>query len=379
MKLSNRVLSLGASATLAMKARTKALEDQGIRVISLSAGEPDFETPACIVKAAHAALDKGVSRYTGVRGNDALVNAMRAKFKRDQGLDYGPAQVLSSTGAKGSLALAFDALLNPGDEAIILTPYWVSYPEMVKLAGATPVFAKPTLESIEAAISAKTRVLVVCSPNNPDGSLFPKSFMKALMRRLEGTDIWVISDEIYEHLVFDGLKVTSPASVSADAGARTVVINGVSKGYAMTGWRVGIAGGPESAIGAMAKLQEQRYTCIPTICQAAAAYALHEPDELKEEIAKMRAAYEHRRDVFMAEIAKIPGVTCQKPQGAFYAFPNLGVDDVEFANRLLSEAHVGVVPGGAFGAPGHVRISLASSLEDIVAGVRAIHQMLAPV
>ncbi|MES2503607.1 MAG: pyridoxal phosphate-dependent aminotransferase [Myxococcota bacterium] len=379
MKLSNRVLNLGSSPTLAMKARTKALHDQGIEVISLSAGEPDFETPACIVEVAHRALDKGVSRYTGVRGNDELISAMRLKFKRDQGLDYAPAQVLSSVGAKACLSLAFDALLEPGDEAIILVPYWVSYPEMVKLSGATPVFAKPTLESINAAITPKTKAIVVNSPNNPDGAVYSKEFFQGMMKLLEGTGVWVISDEIYEHLVFDGLKHVSPASVSEDAYARTIVINGVSKGYAMTGWRVGIIGGPEPAVSAMVKLQEQRISCIPTICQMAAAYALTEPAELKVEIEKMRLAYQERRDRFMEAIVQIPGVTCEKPQGAFYTFPNFSArfpDDTALANALLADAHVATVPGTPFGMPGHLRISLASKLEEILAGVDKIKQFL---
>ncbi|MBL4818900.1 MAG: pyridoxal phosphate-dependent aminotransferase [Deltaproteobacteria bacterium] len=380
MKLSKRVLELEASVTLAMKAKSKALADQGISVISLSAGEPDFETPSCIVQAAHKALDAGVSRYTAVRGNDDLISAMRHKFKRDQNLDYDATQVISSCGAKSSLSMAFDAVLSPGDEAIILTPYWVSYPDMVKLTGAKPVFAQPSIESIEQALSEKTRVIIVNSPNNPSGQVLPKSFFQDLMKKLEGTDVWVISDEIYEHLVFDDARHISPASLSKDAYSRTIVINGVSKGYAMTGWRVGITAGPKEVIGAMTKLQGQRYTCIPTIAQKAAAYALSEPPELQTEIEKMRSAYQERRDKFLEEISKIPNVKCSKPQGAFYAFPDFSAygDDIALAEKLLGEAHVSMVPGSAFGAPGHLRISLAASEEDIVAGVQKIGAYLSP-
>lgn len=379
MKLTQRVLNLAPSATLGMKARAKVLQDQGIRIISLSAGEPDFETPTCVIQAAHQALDKGVSRYTGVRGSDALISAMRLKFKRDQGLEYSVNQVLSSIGAKSSLSLAIDACLEPGNEAIILKPYWVSYSELVKLAGATPVFAEPSLDSIKQAITSKTRVIFLNSPNNPDGSVLSEAFLRDLMTLLEGSEIWVLSDEIYEHLVFDGVKHISPASLSKDAYERTLVISGVSKGYAMTGWRVGIAGGPEQLVSAMAKLQEQRYTCIPAICQAAAVYALSEPPELKIEIERMRAAYQNRRDQFLEAILKIKNLSCQTPKGAFYALVNFSQrypNDLELAERLLSEAHVATVAGTPFGAPGHLRIGLAASLEEILAGVRKIAEFL---
>lgn len=380
MKLSQRVLTLAPSATLGMKAKAKVLLDQGIKITSLSAGEPDFETPACIIQAAHKALDQGVSRYTGVRGTDALIAAMRLKFKRDSGLDYAANQVLSSVGAKSSLALAIDACLEPGDEAIILKPYWVSYPELVKLAGATPIFAEPSLESIQKAITPKTRAIFLNSPNNPDGSVYSEVFLRGLMKLLEGSQIWVFSDEIYEHLVFDGVKHLSPASFSKDAYERTLTISGVSKGYAMTGWRVGIVGGPEKLVSAMAKLQEQRYTCIPAICQAAAVYALNEPPELRVEIERMRAAYQHRRDKFLEAILKIEGLACETPKGAFYAFVDFSKrypNDLELADRLLSEAHVATVAGTPFGAPGHIRIGLAASLEEILEGVEKIRKFLA--
>lgn len=379
MKLSHRVLSLAPSATLAMKARAKVLQDQGIRIISLGAGEPDFETPACIIQEAHKALDRGVNRYTAVRGNDDLIAAMRLKFKRDQKVDYTASQVLSSPGAKASLSLAIDACLEPGDEAIILKPYWVSYPELIKLAGAIPVFVEHNLEAIQKAISPKTRAIFLNSPNNPGGFVLGESFLRDLMKMLESTDIWVISDEIYEHLVFDGLKVISPASLSQDAYDRTLVITGVSKGYAMTGWRVGIAGGPEELVSAMAKLQEQRYTCIPGICQAATAFALSEPPELKLEIERMRAAYEYRRDLFLDAISKIEGISCEKPQGSFYAlvdFKKCYPNDEDLANLLLSKAHVATVSGTAFGAPGHLRLSLAAQPQDILEALSKIERFL---
>ena len=362
-----------------MKARVKALKDQGIQIISLSAGEPDFETPACIIQAAHQALDAGVNRYTASRGTDALIKAMRFKFKRDQNLDYAATQVLSSVGAKSSISLATEVCLEAGDEAIILKPYWVSYPDLVKLAGAKPVFAQSNLDSIQRAITPKTRAIFLNSPNNPDGSILSEDFLSGLMKLLENTEIWVISDEIYEHLVFDGNKTVSPAIFSRDAYERTLVVSGVSKGYAMTGWRVGIAAGAEPLISAMAKLQEQRYTCVPAISQAAAAYALTEPPELKVEIEKMREAYQHRRNACLEALSRIENISCQTPQGAFYALIDCSKyhpHDEDLADRLLNEAHVAIVPGSAFGAPGCFRISLAVGLDTLLEGIARIKRFL---
>ncbi len=396
LSLHPRVLQLSPSATLQMQAKAKALKDQGVSVVVLSAGEPDFETPKVIVEVAKLALDKGVSRYTAVRGSDELIKAMQLKFKRDQKVHYGPLQVLSTVGAKSAIAMALESVAGPGDEVIILAPFWVSYPEQVRLTGAKPVIVSasqkqnyvPTAEMIKSAITPRTKAIILNSPNNPTGAVFSEQVLREIMEVLVGTSIWVISDEIYEHLVFDGEKHVSPASFSADAYARTLVISGASKGYAMTGWRVGVVGGPLPLVDAMVKLQQQRYSCIASISQAAAAYALQETPELCVEIENMRLAYQARRDEVMHLMKELPHVKCIKPKGAFYAFldfsewmgkmhrGSLIENDEILALRLLSEAHVAVVSGTAFGAPGCVRLSIASSMPDIREGMKRIQNWL---
>lgn len=397
LSLSERVSKISPSATLQMKARAKALKDQGVNIIALSAGEPDFETPEAIVDMARKALDKGVSRYTATRGTDELIAAMQHKFARDQKVSYDASQVLSTLGAKCAISMALDALVGPGDEVIVLAPYWVSYTDQVRLSGAEPVIVYadanagylPTASAIKSAITPHTKALILNSPNNPSGAVYPGELLREIMQVLEGTDVWVISDEIYEHLVFDGEKHVSPASFSADALARTIVVSGASKGYAMTGWRVGYVGGPKEAIAAIVKIQEQRYTCIPAIVQAAAAYALKEDATVKAEIEKMRVAYQSRRDRLMLILAGLPHIKCVNPKGAFYAMLDLSFvigkvhrgalikDDDDLALRLLSEAHVATVAGTPFGVPGVVRLSLASSMEDIEEGIRRIADFVA--
>ena len=397
LSLSERVRQISPSATLQMKARAKALQGQGVKVVSLSAGEPDFETPQPIIDAAHQALDKGVSRYTASRGSDELIFAMQTKFDRDQGVKYEASQVLSTLGAKAAISLALDALVGPGDEVILFAPYWVSYPEQVRLSGAESVVVPsskengylPTVDAIKAAISERTKAIIINTPNNPSGAVWNEQLLRELMKLLEGSDIWVISDEIYEHLVFDSEKHFSVASFSEDALSRTISISGASKGYAMTGWRVGVVGGPSEAVSAMVKLQEQRYTCIPAISQAAAAFALLETEPVKQEIEKMRKAYQERRDQLMEILKEMPNISCALPKGAFYALLDLSScigkehkgslvkNDEELALRLLSEAHVATVAGTPFGMPGTVRISLASSMADIEEGIRRIANWMA--
>ncbi|NBV76523.1 MAG: aminotransferase class I/II-fold pyridoxal phosphate-dependent enzyme, partial [Methylococcaceae bacterium] len=329
-----------------MKARAKVLQDQGISIISMGAGEPDFETPSCIIDAVKRALDKGVNRYTGVRGTDELIAAMQLKFERDQKVRYEPTEVISTVGAKMAIAMAIEAVAGPGDEVIVIAPYWVSYPEQIKLAGATPVITSSTISSIKKAITPHTKAIIVNSPNNPTGEVLPESYLRELCDLLVGTGIWLISDEIYEHLVFDGRKHVSPASLSDDARSRTLIITGASKGYAMTGWRVGFAAGPQKLVAAIAKLQEQRYTCIAAVTQAAAAFALREPAELTAEIEKMRVSYQDRRDRLVQYLKNIPQIKCTAPQGTFYAlldFSEVMKDDETLASRLLTEAHVATV------------------------------------
>lgn len=389
LTLSKRVTSLAPSATVMMAQKARVMKKSGIDVIAMTAGEPDFHTPEPIVEAAKRALDeKSVFKYTAIKGIDALVDAMLHKFKRDQGIDYTPNEVMSTVGGKAALAFALDAMLDEGDEVIIFSPYWVSYPAQVQLAGGKSVFVTadastgyvPTIEAFKAAITSRTKAVMLNSPNNPTGAVFPESYLRQVMQVLEGTGIWMISDEIYEHLTFDGHKHVSPASFSADAKSRTLVVSGVAKSYAMTGWRIGTVAGPEALIAGMCKVQGQRYTCATAVAQAAAAYALMEPPELKPILAEMKKAYEHRRDVLASEVAKHEQFKLFKAQGAFYALLDVskicGNDDIGFSNRLLEEAHVAVVPGTPFGAPGTIRLSLASSLEDILEGFSRLIQMV---
>jgi aspartate aminotransferase len=396
INLHPRIEALAPSATLGMKAKAKALADRGIAVVSLGAGEPNFETPPAIIDAAISALRRGVNHYTASRGTDELVKAICAKFKRDQHVHYEPAQVMATCGSKAAFSTAFDALLGEGDEAIIFSPYWVTYPELIRLAGATPVVVDckaengylPTVENFRAALTHKTKLVVLNSPNNPTGVVWPERVLRQIMDELKGTSVCVLSDEIYEHIVFDDAKHVSPASFSDDAYERTIVICGASKGYAMTGWRVGYMGGPKDLIQGMLKLQEQRYTCITGVAQAAAAFALQENADVHADIERMRQAYQKRRDLALELLADVHQIRTVRPSGAFYLMMDLSaligkmhrgapvLNDIDLAERLLAEGHVATVPGTPFGAPGTLRISLASAEEEIKEGLTRIKQWL---
>jgi aspartate aminotransferase len=397
LKLHARALALAPSATLAMKAKAKSLRDEGVDVVDLTAGEPDFGTPKPIIEAAKRALDEGATRYTPVRGTDALLDAIQAKLKRDQGIDVQKGDILQTAGAKAAIALALNALVGEGDEVIIVAPYWVSYPEQIKLAGATPVVVSSTPASgyvpdaadIKAAITERTRAVILNSPSNPTGAVWPEDTLRSVMALFENTEIAVISDEIYEHLVYDGQKHVCPASFNDDAFSRTLVISGVSKGYAMTGWRLGFAAGPSHWVGAMAKIQGQIYTATASVTQAASAFAFQENDAVRAAIDEMRAAYVGRRNRLMDLVAEIPGLKAARPGGAFYAFLDFSEfigkelggeiirDDLHLAELLLLKGHVAVVPGTPFGAPGGARVSIASSLERIEEGMARIKKVLA--
>lgn len=387
-QLSKLVLGLKPSATVAMATKAREMKAAGIDVISMTAGEPDFPTPKPILDhATQAVSDPAFHKYTSIPGHPDLIEAMRFKFKRDQGLELEKDQVMASVGGKSALAFALQAMCGPGDEVILFNPCWVSYAEQVYLAGATPVFVQssassgyvPSLEDFKQAISPKTKVVMLNTPNNPSGAMFPESFLKSMMDELQGTGIWLISDEIYEHLVFDDNKHTSPVSFGEDARSRTLVISGVAKSYAMTGWRLGVSAGPKEIIKAMCKIQSQVYTCPAGISQAAGAFAMREPEALKPMLQQMKAAYQERRDALCDAVAKDDRFSIFKAQGAFYGLLNVsalcGQDDVGFANRLLEEKHVAVVPGTPFGAPGSVRLSLASSMDDILTGWERIREM----
>lgn len=393
-----RMSAVRPSATLAMAAKARALAKSGVDVANLSAGEPDFKTPECILEAARRALpERGQHIYTPARGTDELVEAMRIKLKREQGVDYRPEEVIATVGTKGALMLAIDALVGPGDEVLLFAPYWVTYADLVRLAGGTPVVVKtrreegyrPRLEDVKAALSSRTRLAILCSPNNPTGAGWPEETLRDIYGLLEGTDTWVISDEIYERLVYGDFKHVSPVAFSDDAKNRTLWVGGVAKAYAMTGWRVGVAAGPKLLVDAMITLQSQRTTCAAGIAQAAAAYALREPPEVTAAVEEMRATYERRRSLVLERARALPGIMIHPPEGAFYAFLDVTArlpatrggsavtDDVSLAELLLTEAHVALVPGTPFDAPGALRLSYAASESTIQKGFDRIATFLA--
>lgn len=393
-RLSHRVTRIKPSATLALTARAKALAAEGKPVIALTAGEPEFETPVAIREHTMAELKKGgqVSRYTPAAGLPELRKAVAAKFKRDNGLEYAPEQCIVSCGAKHSIFNALSALVEDGDEVLIPAPYWVSYPEMCNFLGARPVVLDTsrtgmvlTPEALKAAITPRTRVLLVNSPGNPTGAVWSEQQQRDLAAVLEGSGVYVLSDEIYEKLVYEG-RHFSFAAASADAFARTITINGGAKAFAMTGWRVGYAAGPRPVIEAMIALQSHSTSNPATVSQVATIKALEkDPVELPE----WRACYLRRRDAFLAALNALPGVSCAKPGGAFYVFPDirgwLGKrhgdtalnTDTDVCEALLAKSLVATVPGVEFGAPGFLRISYALSDRDVAEAIKRIREFAA--
>ena len=380
--LSQTLARVKPSPTIAITNRARELAAEGRDIISLSAGEPDFDTPAHIREAAKAAIDAGHTRYTAVDGIPELKKAICAKFKRENGLDYTPAQITVGTGGKQILYNALMATLNPGDEVIIPAPYWVSYPDMVLLAGGTPVAIEAEMqhgyrispEQLEAAITPKTKWVILNSPSNPTGAGYGADHLRALADvLLRHPDVWVLADDIYEHLVFDDFKFSTIAEIEPKLKDRTLTMNGVSKAYAMTGWRIGYGAAPEILIKAMSKLQSQSTSNPSSISQYAALAALEGPQDY---IAESRAVFERRRDLVVAALNEAPGIVCPKPEGAFYVYPSIrdligktsagGAvigDDEAFATALLNETGVAVVFGAAFGLSPHFRISYATSDE----------------
>jgi aspartate aminotransferase len=390
MRLSQRVEQLKESATLAVGAKAASMKKQGIDVVGFGAGEPDFPTPDNVRNACKAALDAGHTGYAKPgSGILPLKEAICAKLKRENGLDYKPSQVLVTVGGKEALWLACLALLQPGDEAILPAPYWVSYPEQIQLCGAEPVVIEGKEENgyklgsaeIEAAITPKTRVLIFNSPSNPGGFTYDPSEVKAIADVVAGKDIVVYSDEMYDRLVYGDQKFISFAATGPEAFAQTLTFNAGSKTYAMTGWRTGYVAGPEPIIKAMAKLLSQTTSGTATFNQYALAEALN-GDQGKVE--SMRQEFEKRAEYMHRRLNQIKGVRCVKPTGAFYAFPNvsgaydtLGVKgSLEFADRVLGDAEVAVVPGIAFGADDNVRLSFATSMEQIQKGLDRLEGLL---
>ncbi|HXY96458.1 MAG TPA: pyridoxal phosphate-dependent aminotransferase [Steroidobacteraceae bacterium] len=390
MAVSRRVQRVKPSPTLAVTARAARLKAEGKDVIGLAAGEPDFDTPAPIAQAGTDAIHNGFTRYTNVEGIDELKDAIIGKFQRDNALTYERSQILVSAGAKQTIYNLCMALLDPGDEAVIPAPYWVSYPDMVLLADGLPVmplagFAqgyKITPRQLEAAITPKTRLVILNSPCNPSGAAYTRAELKALGEVLiEHPRIVIGTDDMYEKIYWGAEPFCSLVTAVPELNARTVTINGVSKAYAMTGWRIGYCGGPKEIIAAMATIQGQSTSNASSISQKAAAAALNGDQSC---VAKMTHAFKERRDFVVRALNAMPGVSCLPGDGTFYAFAEvsramaaLGCrDDNEFAELLLNDAGVAVVPGSGFGAPGHVRLSFATSMHTLEKALDRIARIL---
>ncbi len=386
MKLSTRSSRVVPSPTLSITAKAKAMAAQGIDVIDFSAGEPSQDTPDFIKDAGKAAIQSGFTRYTAVPGTDELRQAIVEKFQRDQGVTYDKSQILVSCGAKHSLYNLFQALLDPGDEVIIPAPYWVSYPDQVLLADGTPVILN-TLESenyaidpsaLEACITSKTKALILNSPSNPSGSIYSRDTLERVAAIAKKHKVLVISDEIYEKLVFGDPPFLSIVTVDPEIIEQTVLVNGMSKAFAMTGWRIGYAAGPKDLIDAMSKIQGQSTSNPTSIAQKASVAALHGGSGFFEEMVN---DLRPKRDLMIKQLNAMPGVTCPTPSGAFYAYPNVsGIlgrrytnvtisTPAELATYLLEEAHLACVPGEPFGSPTHLRLSYTPSMDTIQRGM----------
>ncbi|NCY24199.1 MAG: pyridoxal phosphate-dependent aminotransferase [Alphaproteobacteria bacterium] len=382
--VADRLDRIAPSQTITVTAKARALKAAGRDVIGLSSGEPDFDTPQNIKDAAIRAIQEGQTKYTDVAGTPALRAAVAAKFKRDSGIDYKPEEIIIATGGKQVIFNALLATINPGDEAIIPTPCWVSYPDIVSLAEGTPVFVpcgqnagfKMTGEQLEAAITPKTKWLIINNPSNPTGAAYNAEELKKLTDvLLRHPDVWIFTDDIYEKLAYDGFTPATIVQVEPRLRDRTITMNGCSKGYAMTGWRIGFAGAPLALIKAMDKLQGQSTSNTSSISQAAAVEALNGP---QESISGMVEVYKRRRDMVVELLNQAPGLRCHKPEGAFYVFPDMNgcigkttkggrliSADKDFVEALLEEEGVATVHGDAFIFPGHFRISYATSDEAL--------------
>ncbi len=388
---SARLGAIGVSEILRIGAQAAARRKAGHDTIILGAGEPDFDTPDTIKQAAARAIAAGATKYTALDGTPELKAAIAAKFRVENGLDFGPEEISVSSGAKQVIYNAMMATLDPGDEVIIPAPYWVSYIDIVRIAGGKPVIVdcraaddfllRP--ETLAAAITPRTRWLMLNSPSNPTGACYSAEDYRPLLAVLRAhPHVWLMSDEIYEHIVYDGPGFVSPASLDAGLKERTLTVNGVSKAYAMTGWRIGYGGGPAPLIRAMAVVQSQSTSCPSAIGQAAALEALTGPQEM---LAERRASFQQRRDLVVDALNAIDGLACRPPQGAFYVFPSCAgmigrvapwgatiASDTDFAAFLLHSAEVAVVPGSAFGSAPHFRISYATSAAELEEACRRI-------
>lgn len=389
-KISSRLLEIKPSVTLAVTQKAGELRARGADVISFSAGEPDFDTPAHIVEAAKRALDEGMTRYTPVAGIPALRQAVATESAAVRGIPCDPSQVIVTVGAKHALYNFFQAALDPGDVVVVPAPYWVSYPDQVLLAGGQPVFVETraeddfalTPEALEKVAGPRTKAVVLNTPSNPTGGVYSRQQIEAVTRKALDLGLWILADEVYRDLVYDGAEHVSPLTV-ASGHERVFVVDGVSKTYAMTGWRIGWGIGDPELIGAMNKIQGQSTSNPTAVAQAAARAGIEQPKGFLDE---WRQQYQRRRDVMVEGLEAIPGVTCTRPQGAFYVLPDVsvyvdklgrGASDVELATHLLEQANLATVPGSAFGAPGFIRLSYATSLELIEQGLDRMTKALA--
>lgn len=392
MHLSARARGIQPSVTIAIDTRAKALQDAGERVINLSAGEPDFPTPRHVCAAAVAAIEAGFTRYTPAAGIAELRRAIADKHQRDNGVAYAEDEIVVSSGGKHALFNAFMAICDPGDQVIIPAPYWVSYPEMVRLAGGEPVIVetgpetgfKLTPEALRRALGPRSRAVVVNSPNNPTGAVYTREELDALAAVAAEADLWIVTDELYEHLIYEGEHV-SIAALRPEYRQRTILINGVSKAYAMTGWRIGWAAAPRPVAKAMAAIQSQATSAVNSIAQKAAVAALTGP---QDDVAAMREEYRRRRDLLVEGLSNLPGIAVERPAGAFYVYPSVrGLlgreiggrrvdDDVALAEVLLEAARIAVVPGTAFGTPGYLRLSYATARSDLEEALRRLGKLL---
>lgn len=394
MKYAERVSQITPSVTLQITAKAGQLKQEGKDVIGFGAGEPDFNTPDHIIQAAIKAMYEGKTKYTPTPGINELKQAIVKKFRDDNGLVYEPAQILVSTGAKQSLANAMLALVDDGDEVLMAVPYWVSYPELVKLAGGVPVYLngspdnqyKMTPELIEQHITPRSKILIINSPNNPSGTIYSREELAAIAQVCKAHNLIIISDEIYEKLIYGGIRHESIAAVSQDAFDRTIVVNGVSKAYAMTGWRIGYLAGPTGLVKQMSSIQSHMTSNPCSIAQYASLEAIAGDQSF---VAEMKDEFEARRDLLVSLIEEIPEVTCIKPEGAFYVMMDvhqlfgrtykgtLISNAMDFSDQLLSDQLVAVVPGEGFGIEGFIRLSYATSKENIRKGMTRVRDFIA--
>lgn len=386
--LSLKVRQIEESSTLAFTQLARQMQEAGVDVANLTAGEPDFPTPPHVKMAAIRAIEENFTHYTANRGIPELVSAIIGKFERDNNLHFAPSRILVSCGAKHSIYNALQAICNSGDEVVIAAPYWVTYPEIVKLVDAKPVVVQTSPEAqfkisasrLRKSINARTKAFIFNSPGNPSGNAYTQGEIEELAEVVKDTGIFVIADEIYEKVIYDGLRHFSIGSIK-QISDQVITVNGVSKAYAMTGWRIGYLGGPGAVVEAAAKVQSQVTSNATSISQRAAATAL---SASSADVEAMVSEFNRRRDFAYGELSKIPGIECLEPKGAFYLFPamkpftgkrfngTLVKDDLDLANFLLREMHVAVVPGGGFGAKNHLRISYACSMKELEKGMDRI-------